>query len=274
MRELGYVEGRNIVVEYRYAAGKFERLADLAAELVDLKVNVIVAHTTPGAMAAKRATTTIPVVMTNAGDPVGSGLVSSLAKPGGNITGMSMLNAELGGKRLEILKEVIPRLSRVYSLWNPSNHGNLLIEKNMEPVARALNIRLQSLETRTQSDLDAALKAIQSNRGNALNVVEDPITVDHRQQIAEFAVKNALPAIYGLSQFVDAGGLLSYGIHLEDLFRRAATYVDKILKGVKPADLPVEQPMKFEFIVSLKAAKQIGLTIPPNVLVRADKVIR
>jgi putative ABC transport system substrate-binding protein len=274
MRELGYIEGHNIVVEYRYAGGQFDKLPELAAELVRLRVDVIVAHTTPGALAAKQATTTIPIVMTNAGDPVGSSLVASLARPGGNVTGMSMLNIELGGKRVELLREVVPELSRVFVLWNPGNHGNALIINNTETIAGALGIRIRSLEVRAARDLENAFGAIAKGRGNALDVVEDPITVDHRNEIANFSARSRLPAIYGLSQFVDAGGLLSYGIHLESLFHRSAYYVDRILKGTKPADLPVEQAMKFEFIINLKAAKQIGLTVPPNVLARADRVVK
>jgi len=274
MRELGYIDGRNIVVEYRYAGGQFDKLPELAAGLVRLGVDVIVAHTTPGALAAKRATTTIPIVMTNAGDPVGSSLVASLARPGGNVTGMSMLNIELGGKRVELLREVVPKLSRVFVLWNPGNHGNALIIRNTETIAGALAIQIRSIEVRAARDLENAFGAIATGRGNALDVVEDPVTVDHRNEIANFAARSRLPAIYGLSQFVDAGGLLSYGVHLENLFRRSAHYVDKILKGTNPAELPVEQPTKFELVVNFKTAKQIGLAIPPAVLARADKIIK
>ena len=212
--------------------------------------------------------------MTNAGDPVGSKLITSLARPGGNITGLSMLNVELGGKRLDILKEVVPKLSTVFLLWNPANHGNLLIKNNTEMIARSMTIRVQSVEIKTGNELEKNLDKLATKPGSAMIVVEDPTTVDGRVRLAEVAAKKSLPAIYGLSQYADAGGLLSYGIHLEDLFRRAATYVDKILKGSKPADIPVEQPTKFEFVINLKAAKQIGLTIPPNVLVRANRVIR
>jgi putative ABC transport system substrate-binding protein len=274
MRELGYVEGQNIAVEYRYANGQFAKLPELAAELAQLKVDVIVAHTTPGSVAAKRATSTIPIVMTNAGDPVASGLVASLARPGGNITGLSMLNVELGGKRLDILQEIVPGLGRVFVMWNPSNHGNAMIMKNTELVARALRLKLRSLEVKAPDELEAALKVISRGAGNALDVVEDPITIDQRQRIAQHAAKNSLPSIYGLGQYTDAGGLLSYGIHIEDLFHRAATYVDKILNGAKPADLPVEQPKKFELVINLKTAKQIGINIPQSVLYRADRVIR
>jgi putative ABC transport system substrate-binding protein len=237
-------------------------------------VSVIVAHTTPGALAAKQAAGTIPVVMTNAGDPVGSHLVASLAKPGGNVTGLSMLNIDLGGKRVELLREVVPGLSRVFVLWNPDNHGNVLIMKNTEIAARVLGVQLHSFEVRRLEDLEHAFVAITGGHGSALMVIEDPITLDHRNRVADFAARNRLPAVYGLAAYVKAGGLLSYGIHLEDLFRRSAYYVDKILKGAKPADLPVEQPTKFELVISVKTAKALGLTIPPSMLGRADEVIQ
>jgi putative ABC transport system substrate-binding protein len=274
MRELGYIEGQNIIAEYRYAEGNSERLPELAAELVRLKMDVIVANTTSGSLAAKRATTSIPIVMTNASDPVGSGLVASLARPGGNVTGLSMLNTELGGKRIELLKEIVPSLSLVYVLWNASNDGNLLIKNDSERAAHGFKIELRSLEARSRGDLETALGAIKSGPRNALSVVEEPLTFDNRALIFAYALKHHIPSIFGLKEYVDDGGLMSYGISLPDLYRRAAVYVDKILKGAKPADLPVEQPMKFEFVINLKAAKQIGLTIPPNVLARADRVIR
>jgi putative ABC transport system substrate-binding protein len=274
MRGLGYVEGQNLVVEYRWAEGRFDRLPKLADELVHLGVSVIVAHTTPGALAAKQAAGTIPVVMTNAGDPVGSHLVASLAKPGGNVTGLSMLNIDLGGKRVELLREVVPGLSRIFVLWNPDNHGNVLIMKNTEIAARVLGVQLHSFEVRRLEDLEHAFVAITGGHGSALMVIEDPITLDHRNRVADFAARNRLPAVYGLAAYVKAGGLLSYGIHLEDLFRRSAYYVDKILKGAKPADLPVEQPTKFELVISVKTAKALGLTIPPSMLGRADELIQ
>ena len=205
-------------------------------------MDVIVAHTMPGALAAKQAAGTIPVLMTNAGDPVGSHLVASLAKPGGNITGLSMLNVELGGKRVGLLREVVPGLTRVFVLWNPNNDGNVLIMKNTELAVRTMGVQLHSFEVRRPGDLEHVFTAIPGGRGSALMVVEDPITLDHRNQVADFAVRNRLPAVYGLAAYVNAGGLLSYGIHLEDLFRRSAYYVDKILKGTKPSDLPVEHP--------------------------------
>jgi putative tryptophan/tyrosine transport system substrate-binding protein len=274
MRDLGYIEGQNVTVEYRFAEGNSERLPELATELVRLKPDVIVANTTSGALAAKRATTTIPIIMTNAGDPVASGLVASLARPSGNITGLSMLNVELGGKRVELLKETIPSLSRLFFLWNPTNHGNLLIKNNTERAAHALGIQMYSLEARVRADIEPTLSTIHSGPNGALAVAEEPLTFDSRAQIISFALKHHLPSIFGFKEYIDDGGLMSYGIRLSDLYRRAASYVDKILKGTKPADLPVEQPTKFEFIINLKTAKQIGLTIPPNVLARADQVIK
>jgi len=274
MRDLGYIDGENITVEYRYAEGNFEKLPALAAELVRLKPDVIVASTTSGALAAKRATTRIPIVMTNAGDPVGSGLVTSLAHPGANITGLSMLNTELGGKRIELLREIVPSLSLVYVLWNGSNHGNLLIKNYSEKAAHGFQIELRSLDVRSRADLEAVMAAISDGSKKALSVAEEPLTFDNRALIFASVLKHHLPSIFGLKEYVDDGGLISYGISLPDLYRRAAWYVDKILKGAKPADLPVEQPSKFELVINLKTAKQIGLTIPPNVLARADRVIK
>ena len=273
MRVLGYVEGRNLAVEYRWAEGKFERLPEFARELVNLRVELIVAHTTPGAVAAKQATRTIPIVMTNAGDPVGTQLVTNLARPSGNVTGLSMLNAELGGKRLALLKEVLPNLSSVQVIWNPENFGNVFIMKNTELAARKLGVQVHSLEVRKPEDLQAAFRRIAAARSRGLIVIEDPVTLDHRKDLADFAAKNKIPAMYGLSQYVDSGGLLSYGIVLLDFFRRSAHYVDKILKGRKPADLPVEQPTTFEMVINRKAAKALGLNIPQAVLLSADRVI-
>jgi putative ABC transport system substrate-binding protein len=263
LRDLGYVEGRNIVIEYRYAGEKYERLPALAAELVRLKVDVIVSHGTPGPLAAKQATSAIPIVMTSAGDPVGSGLVSSLVRPGGNVTGLSLMVPELGGKRLQLLKEILPGLSRVAVLWNAAVPYASLVARETEATATMLGVQLQSLVVRGPDDFAGALTA-----------VEDPLTITKRTQIVDFAAKSRLPAIYGVKEFVDAGGLMSYGANLADLYRRAATYVDKILKGAKPADLPVQQPTKFEFVINLKTAKALGLTIPPSVLLRADEVIQ
>ena len=273
LRDLGYVEGRNIVIEYRYAGEKYERLPALAAELVRLKVDLIVSHGTPGPLAAKQATRVIPIVMTSAGDPVASGLVSNLARPGGNVTGMSLMVPELGGRRLQLLKEILPGLSRVAVIWNAANPYNSLVLREMEATATTLGVQLQSLVVRGPDDFEGALAAAATGRAGALTAVEDPLTNTKRIQIVDFAAKSRLPAIYGIKEFVDAGGLMSYGVHFADSYRRAAAYVDKILKGAKPADLPVQQPTKFEFAINLKTAKALGLTIPHSLLARADQVI-
>ena len=273
LRELGYVEGKNIFIEYRYAEGKLERLPDLAAELVRLKVDVIVA-TGPAILAAKKASPTIPIVFAAAGDPVGSGLVSSLARPGGNITGLSSIAQDLDGKRLELVKEAFPKIARVAFLWEPGgSRGNPALT-DMEAAAKALGLKLQSLEVRGLDDFESAFARAKKEGAQALITIPQSLINTQQRQVLDFAAKNRLPAMYPTSEFVEAGGLMSYGPNYTDLFRRAADFVDKILKGTKPADIPVEQPMKFEFIVNLKAAKQIGVTIPPNVLVRADRVIR
>jgi putative ABC transport system substrate-binding protein len=269
MKQRGYVEGKNIAAEYRFAEGTPERLPDFAAELVRLNVDVIVAPGS-GAVAAKNATNTIPIVVTY-GDPVGLGLVASLAHPGGNVTGLSGFASELGGKQLELLKEAFPRVSRVAVLWWKQN---ALMLEDMKVAARALGVTLQPLELRSVDDFEPAFSAIKRERAQALLVVRNPLTVTHRTRIVDFAAKSRLLAMYGDREFIEVGGLMSYGVSIPDLWGRAATYVDKILKGAKPSDLPVEQPTKFEFVINLKTAKQIGLTIPPNVLVRADKVIR
>jgi putative ABC transport system substrate-binding protein len=274
LRELGYIEGKNITIEYRNAEGKIERYSDLASDLVSLKVDVIFVPSTPGALAAKNATKTIPIVFTSVGDPVGNGLVASLARPGGNITGLSTLAPDLSGKELELLKETVPKVSRVAVVYNPDNPGKTSSLRETEVAARALRLQLQPLEVRDPSDIEPAFQAARREKTGALIVLRDVVTIGQTKRIVELALKNQLPAIYGDRDFVDAGGLMSYGPNMSDLFRRAAVYVDKILKGAKPADLPVEQPTKFEFIINLKAAKQIGLTIPPNVLARADKVIK
>ena len=275
LRELGYVEGQNIVIEWRDAKGRVDQLPDLAAELVRLKVDVIVAGAGEhGAFAAKQATSTIPIVFPVSADPVGTGLVASLARPGGNITGLSIFGTEVGGKRLELLKEVVPKASRVAVLWNASNPAKALELKDTQAAAGALRVTLQSVEVRGPKDFDSAFSAITKGRPNALITFSEPLTLGHQKRIVDFAATSRLPMISEIREFAEAGGLMTYGASLSDNFRRAATYVDKILKGAKPADLPVEQPKKFEFIINLKAAKQIGLTIPPNVLVRADKVIR
>src|SRR5215831_6973198 len=273
LRELGYVEGQNIVIEYRYAEGKFERLSDLAADLARLKVDVIVAAGGIQAIQpAKNATSTIPIVMTGTTDPVASGFVTSLARPGGNITGLTLGGPELNGKRLELLKEAVPRVSRVAIFLNPTTASLGL--KDMQASAQALGLRIQSSDVQSVNDLEGAFQAATKWGAGGLTVSGDPVLTSNRKQIVEFAAKNRLPAIYPWRQDVEDGGLMSYDVKLADLYRRAATYVDKILKGAKPADIPVEQPRKFELVINLKTAKQIGLTIPPSVLYRADKVIK
>jgi ABC-type uncharacterized transport system substrate-binding protein len=275
LHELGYVEGKNIVIESRNAEGKLDRLSQLAAELVRLKVDVIVTSSPAPTRAAKEATVTIPIVFAQDGDPVASGFVASLARPGGNITGLSTLAPELSGKRLEFLKEIIPKLSRVAILGTSTQPGGTQMLREVELAAKAFGVKLQYLDVLGPKDIETAFRAAEKGRAEAvLWVVAGGVVSDHRTEILELAVKSRLPVIYSGREYVEAGGLMSYGVNITDLDRRAATYVDKILKGTKPADLPVEQPTKFEFIINLKAAKQIGLTIPPNVLARADKVIK
>ena len=274
LRELGYVEGKNIVIEYRYAEGKLDRLSELAAELVRLKVDVIVTTGPTGTRAAKEATSTIPIVMAQDPDPVGNGFVASLARPGGNITGLATLRPEISGKRLELLREVVPKLSRVAVFGTSTMPGNAQALKETELAAGAFGVKLQYLDVLGPKDIETAFRAASKGRADAVLMVAGSVLLSQRTQIANLAVKSRLPAIYYDPQFVEAGGLMTYGVSFTDLDRRAATYVDKILKGSKPADLPVEQPVKFELIINLKAAKQIGLTIPPNVLARADKVIK
>jgi putative tryptophan/tyrosine transport system substrate-binding protein len=273
LRELGWVEGKNVVFERRYAENQIDLLPKLAAELVRLNVDVIAAGGTLAPIAAKRATSTIPIVMTAAGDPLGSGLVASLARPGGNITRLSLMAADLGGKRLELLHELLPRASRVAVLWNAANPYSAHVFKETESAAGALGIALRSLEVRGPGEFDSAFESARREHLDALITVEDPLTVDHRKQIADFAATNRLPTIHGVREFVEVGGLAAYGANLIDLNRRAAGYVDKILRGAKPGDLPVEQPTKFDLIISLKAAKALDLTIPPLLLARADEVI-
>jgi putative ABC transport system substrate-binding protein len=274
LRELGYVEGQNVVLEFRDAEGKAERLPDLAAELVRLKVDVIVTSSTPAIQAVKQATVTIPIVMGFSGDPVGTGLVASLAKPGGNITGLSDIGPEISGKQLELLKEAFPTISRVALFLNPSNQGNRLRLKAAEVTAGELKVQIQALEVQSTNDVEKAILAISKGRAQALMTLRDPAINVNRKRIVEFAAENRLPTMHIDKEPVEVGGLMSYGPDVSDLFRRAATYVDKILKGTKPADLPVERPIKFEFVINLKTAKQIGVTIPPNVLARADKVFK
>jgi len=275
LKDLGWVEGQNIVIEWRFAGGRAERLPDLAAELVRLQVDLIVVPSTPTALAAKNATKTIPLVTVGVGDPVGLGLVASLARPGGNITGLTaVVSPEIAGKQLELLKEAAPKVSRAAVLWNPATQGTALFLKETEIAARALGVELQLLEARSLNDFDSAFAAMTTKRAGALLVLGDVMFVTHRIRLAELVAKSRLPAMYGLREYVEAGGLMSYGPIASELFRRAATYVDKILKGAKPADLPVEQPTRFELVVNLKTAKALGLTIPQSVLIRADEVIR
>jgi putative tryptophan/tyrosine transport system substrate-binding protein len=274
LRELGYAEGKNIVIEWRYAEGKLDHLPALAAELVRLKVDIIVVSGTTSTRAAKEATVTIPIVMGFNNDPVGNGFVTSLAHPGGNITGLSTLAPEISGKQLELLKEIVPKLSRVAVLGSSTTPGNAQARREIELAAGALKVQLQYLDVLATKDIETAFRAASNGRADAVLVLQSFVVLPQRKQIADLAVKNRLPAIYYSIEYVEDGGLMTYSVSVTDLSRRAATYVDKILKGAKPADLPVEQPTKFELIINLKAAKQIGLTIPPNVLARADKVIK
>lgn len=274
LRALGYEEGKNIAIERRHADRKLDRLPELAAELVRIKVDVIVTSGPPATRAAKAATSTIPIVMTFDDDPVGSGLVASLARPGGNVTGLSTRAPEISGKLLELLKETVPRLSRVAVIGTLTREGTAQALKEIELAAAAFAVKLQYLDIQSPNDIESAFQAARKARADALLVVSSPVFTPQRAQIAQLAVKNRLPAASSSRAFVRDGGLMSYGINLHDLDRRAATYVDKILKGRKPADLPVEQPTKFELLINLKTAKQLGLTIPQSVLYRADKVIK
>jgi putative ABC transport system substrate-binding protein len=273
LRERGYTEGKNIAFEYRYAEGREDRLPVLAAELVHLKVDVIVVTADVSAQAAQQATKTIPIVVTT-GDPVAWGLADSLAKPGGNVTGLSVLLADLSGKRVEILRETFPKLARLATLWNPAERVATPVFKETSAAAQALSLQLHSFEVQTLQDIERAFSEIPKLRSSALLVLLSPLVTLHSQRIVEMALKQQLPGMYPTRQFAEEGGLMAYGPLIGDLYRRAATYVDKILKGSKPADLPVEQPMKFELVINLKTAKQIGVTIPPNVLARADRVMR
>jgi len=274
LRELGWVEGQNVELDCRYANGRLGQVANLVAELVRLKVDIIVTGGEQGIRAAWDATHTIPIVMANSGDPVGTGLIASLARPGGNITGLSLLLPELGGKRLALLREAVPKVSHVAVLWNPTNAAKPLEWKSAQAAAAALGVRVTSVEVRESDDFPPSFAAIGKARADALMPLTEPLTRTHRRQIGDFAVKNRLPTMAEARDFADAGGLMTYGPSLLDLWRRAATYVDKILKGAKPADLPVEQPTKFELVVNLQTATAIGLTIPQSFLIRADEVIR
>jgi putative ABC transport system substrate-binding protein len=274
LRDLGYLEGKNIVIEWRYAEGKPDRLPAIAADLVRLKVDVIVTGGGISTRSAKDATVTIPIVMTQDIDPVGNGFVASLARPGGNITGLSTLAPEISGKQMELLKEIVPKFARVAVLGTTTNPGTAQALKETELAAGAFKVQLQYLDVLGSKDIDTGFQTASKARADAVLVLISSVLNTHRAPVVNLAVKSRLPVIYPFPEFVEAGGLISYGVSFADLWRRAATYVDKILKGAKPADLPVEQPTKFELIINLKAAKQIGLTIPPNVLVRADKVIK
>jgi ABC-type uncharacterized transport system substrate-binding protein len=274
LRELGYVEGKNIVIEWRFAEGKLDRLPALAAELVRLKVDVIVTAGATATRAAKEATSTIPIVFLQDPDPVGNGLVTSLARPLGNITGLSAMSADLVGKRLELLREVLPKLSRLAVLGNSTNTGNGTQLRETERAAATLGMQLQYLDILSGNDIETAFREASKERADAVFVLQGPVFNTQQRVLAQYAVKSHLPAAYPRSDFVEGGGLMTYAVNRADLDRRAANYVAKIVKGAKPADLPVEQPTKFEFIINLKAAKQIGLTIPPKVLARADRVIQ
>jgi putative ABC transport system substrate-binding protein len=274
LRDLGYIEGQNIRIESRLTAGPPARLPDLAAELVQLPVDIIVTGGSPGTQAAQHATTTIPIIMASVGDPVGNGFVASLARPGGNITGLSVLGAGLSTKRLELLHEIVPTLSRVAILWNPANPNQRAHVDALEAGARALGVALQSVEVRTPDEFDLAFTALTQGHPDALYLTADSMHQRYIGRIIAFAATSRLPAMYQVPEQVSAGGLMAYGASLPALFRRAAVYVDKILKGAKPADLPVEQPMKFELVINLKTAKALGLTVPPAILLQATEVIQ
>jgi putative ABC transport system substrate-binding protein len=274
LRELGYVEGRNIVIEYRWAEGKYERFPALIAELVARKVEVIVTAGTPAALAVQRAAATIPLVMVAVGDPVGTGLVASLARPGGNSTGLTSIAPDLEGKRMELLREIVPKLARVSFLLNPDNAFHVGSEKQARAAAQVLHLDVQFIGVRADSDFDHAFDAIARERPDAFIVLADRVFLHNRGRIVDFAARNRLPAVYPYRELVEAGGLMSFGPNYAEMHRRAAVYVDKILKGAKPSDLPVEQPTKFELIINPKSAKAIGLTIPQSLLLRADEVIQ
>jgi putative ABC transport system substrate-binding protein len=273
LRELGYIEGQNLVVERRYAEGRVERFKEFAAEMVQLKVDLIIVVTTPAAFAARNATTTIPIVHPAAIDPVGTGLIASLAHPGGNVTGLAVLNAETSAKRLELLREVVPGLSRGAVLWNAANPANTLAWKETEGAGRALGVAIQSHEVRGLGDFEGAFAMIAQQRPDILLVLQDALTLEYRKEIIGFALRERLPSMFVGKLWAEEGGLMSYGDRLPERYRRAADVVDRILKGAKPADLPVEQPTTFELVVNLKTAKAIGLTLPPAFLARADQVI-
>jgi putative ABC transport system substrate-binding protein len=273
LREFGYVEGKNIVFERRYSEGRAERFPELAGELVGLKVDLILVVTTPAALAAKAATSTIPILFVTAIDPVGAGLATSLARPGGNVTGLTTLSPELSAKRLELLKELVPRVARVGVLWNTTNPANALVLRQMDEAGRQLGVVLQSYGVRAPDDFESTFAKIVQQRPGALLVLADAMMFRHRDQIAKFALQARLPSIFEAKEMTVAGGLMSYGSSYPELFRRAAFYVDRLLRGVRPADLPFEQPSKFEFVLNMKTARALGLTIPPAMRVRADELI-
>jgi len=273
LRDLGYVEGRNVLIEYRWAEGKYERFPALIAELIALKVEVIVTAGTPASLAVKDATTSIPLVMVAVGDPVGSDLVASLARPGGNFTGLVSIAPDLEGKRLELLTEVVPKLSHVAFLLNPANAFHVTSEKQARAAAKALHLKVGFVAVRAETEFDRAFQAISNQRPGALVMLADRLFLHHRARIVDFAARNRLPTVYAYTELVEAGGLMSFGPSYPGMHRRAAYFVDRILKGVKPADLPMEQPSKFELVINLKTAKALGLTIPRLVLLRADQVI-
>ena len=274
LRELGYLEGQNIAIEYRFAGGRVERLPELAAELVRLKLDVIVTPGTPASLAAKQATSTIPIVFAGVAEAVGAGLIANFARPGGNITGLTSISAELGGKRLELLKEVAPKASRVAVLYNPADRANVLVLKELQESAPALGLTLQPLQVRRPSEFEGAFVAMTREGSHALFGAAGVLTTEHRKAIVGLAARSRIPAMWGERQFVAAGGLMSYAVNFYDQVRRAAAYVDQILKGAKPGDLPVQQPTRFELVINLKTAKALGLTIPQSLLVRADEVIQ
>ncbi len=274
LRDLGYVEGRNIVIEYRWAEGKYARFPALITELLALRVDVIVTAGTPASLAVKKATTTTPLVMVAVGDPVATGLVASLARPGGNSTGLTSISQDLEGKRLELLREVVPKISHVAVLWNPASPIQVVQEKEVQAAAQVLRMKVLSLGVRAPEEFDKAFAAILRERPGALLVLADRLFLHHRARIMDFAVKHRLPGVHAYRELVEAGGLMSYGPSYAGMHRRAAYFVDRILKGTKPADLPVEQPTRFELVLNLKAAKALGLTIPQSVLIRADQVIQ
>ena len=274
LRDLGYVEGRNVLIEYRWVEGRYERLPALIGELIAQKVDVIVTAGTPATLAVKKATTSVPLVMVAVGDPVGTGIVPSLSRPGGNITGLTSISPELDGKRLELLREVIPNVSHVAVLWNAASPLQVVAEKQTQAAARVLRLKVLSLGVGTEDEIEHALAAIVKERPGALLVLADRLFLQHRARIMDFAAQHRLPGVHAYRELVEVGGLMSFGPSYAGMHRRAAYFVDRILKGAKPADLPVERPAKFELVINLKAAKALGLTIPPSVLVRADEVIQ